>query len=401
MCAPCRTPAAGASPGGAQHWTACGRPQVCCLCGLFVLLVPLLMCGCLCWFDGNVKTNSNLSYCRSLASAQAGHPAQAGSRNGGSGSSSSSSAGKKASRRGSEKEPQPQLQDWLKQEQGLQAADADQYARHLALVFGSQQAALHSLPATFEWCRSRGLSGLETAQLLDRIAFKRQDSVVQFAALVQPVWQLLDSHITAYVEPLRQAGARLPKHTSLAGVLRGKSAAAEALGMPPGHVEAWLAAVGERLPAAAVGRLLTTHPEAVVGSPATALAAISWVVTELGAADPAGLIAASPSLLAYEAATLQRNLDSLQQAAGATAEAAQRLVLKQPRLLMSSTETVQVALAWLRQLFSDADQLADVIDRGSRLLGCSEQHLQANADYLRQAQMQISWQMSSTEAHAC
>ena len=37
--------------------------------------------------------------------------------------------------------PQPQLQAWL-QQQGVPAAKADQYARRLAHVFGSQQAAL-------------------------------------------------------------------------------------------------------------------------------------------------------------------------------------------------------------------------------------------------------------------
>ncbi|KAI7841231.1 hypothetical protein COHA_005068 [Chlorella ohadii] len=291
--------------------------------------------------------------CRRLRvyAAAAGHPAQPDSGSGGDCSGSSSiTAGKKASRRGSEKEAQPQLQAWLQQEQGLAAADADQHARRLALVFGSQQTALDGLPATFEWCHSRGLKALQTAQLLDRIANKRQENVVQFAALVQPVWQLMDSHIAAYVEPLRQAGARLPKHTSLAEMLCGNKQAAEALGMPPGHVEAWLAAVGQQLPAAVIGRLLLGAPAVVAGSPATALAAIGWAVNVLGAADPAALLAQAPTLLATEAATLQRNLDSLQH------------MLK---------------------------QLADVVSRGPRLLTTTEQHLRANADYMQQA---LGWQ---------
>ncbi len=286
-------------------------------------------------------------------------------------------------------EPQPQLQAWLQQEQGLSAADADQHARRLALVFGSQQAALDGLPATFEWCRSQGLSGPRAAQLLNRIAKRRRESVVQFAALVQPVWQVLDSHIAAYVEPLRQAGARLPKHTSLAGVLRSSSAAADALSMPPGHVEAWLAAVSEQMPAAAVGRLLLSLPNAVCGKPATAEAAISWAADVLGLAEPVDFFARVPALLKCEATTLQRNLASLQRGLGWTAEAARQLVLKQPVVLASSTDTVEAAAAWLRQRFPNAEQLANVIERGSRLLCCSEQHLRGNANHLRQA---LGWQ---------
>ncbi len=292
-------------------------------------------------------------------------------------------------RKGSEKEPQPQLQAWLQQEQGLSAADADRHARRLALVFGSQQAALDSLPATFEWCNSRGLSGPQTAQLLDRIAKKRRENVVQFAALVQPVWQLMDSHIAAYVEPLRQAGARLPKHTSLAGVLCGNKTAFLALVMPPGHAEAWLAAVSRQLPAAALGKLLLTLPNVANSSPATASAAISWAAEVLGVADPAAMFARMPGLLMREATTLQRNLDSLQQALGWTAEAARQLVRKQPSLLTAGPDSVQAAAAWLRKYIPDAEQLADVISRGPQLIGCSEQHLQANADYLRQA---LGWQ---------
>ncbi len=252
-------------------------------------------------------------------------------------------------------------------------------------MFGSQQAALDSLPATFEWCRSRGLTGKQTAQLLDFIASQRQANVVQFAALVQPVWQLLDSHIAAYVEPLRQAGARLPRHTSLARVLRSSETAALALVLPPGHVEAWLAVVGEQLPAAGIGRLLTTLPNVVVGSPATALAAISWVADVLGVADPAAFFAASPSLLTWEVSALQRSLDSLQQTLGWTAEAARQLVVKLPPLVSVGRGTVEAAAAWLQQLFPDAERLADVLGRGPHLLTKSEQHLQDNADTLRAA----------------
>ncbi|PRW50983.1 zinc finger ZZ-type and EF-hand domain-containing 1 [Chlorella sorokiniana] len=302
---------------------------------------------------------------------------------------SSINAGKPARRKGSEKEPQPQLQAWLQQEQGLSAKAADQHARRLARVFGSQQAALDGLPATFQWCRSHGLTGLQAAQLLDRIAKKRPANVVQFAALVQPVWQLMDSYIAAHIEPLRQAGAMLPKHTSLAEVLCSSPNVVPALGMPPGHVEAWLAAVSERLTAATIGSLLVGMPNVVCGSPTTTVAAISWAVSVLGAQDPAAFFSAARGLLTYEVQTLQRNLDSLQQALNLTAEQARQLVLKQAMLLASRPDTVQAALTWLRQLFPDAAQLADVFDRGGRLLSCSVHRLQGNADTLRQA---LGWQ---------
>ena len=287
-------------------------------------------------------------------------------------------------------EPQPQLEAWLQQEQGLPAKAADQHARRLALVFGSQQAALDSLPATFEWCRSRGLTGLQTAQLLDHIAKMRRESVVQFAAHLQPVWQQMESYIAAWAEQQRQVGdSKLRKNTCLAEVLCSNKKAAQALGMPPGHVEAWLVAVSQRLPAAAIGRLLLSHPNMVCSSPATALAAIRWAADVLGVADLAALLTKAPRLLALEVSTLQRNLDSLQQALGWTAHQVQQLVAKQPGLLSNSPATVQAALAWLRQLFPDAEQLAGIIDRGPQLLTKSVQLLQGNADYLRQA---LGWQ---------
>jgi hypothetical protein len=203
------------------------------------------------------------------------------------------------------------------------------------------------------------------------------------------VWQLIDSYIAVWVEQLRRVGARLPKHTSLAEVLCSSKAVVEALSMPPGHVEAWLAAVGKQLPAAAIGRLLLRMPNVVSSSPATALAAISWAVSELGVTDPAAFFIRAPSLLKSEVPTLQRHLDSLQQAFGWTAEQARQLVLKWPLLLAYSPGTVQAALGWLRQLFPDAAQLAGVIGRGPLLLTKSVQHLQSNADTLRQA---LGWQ---------
>ncbi len=336
--------------------------------------------------------------CRLSVTAASPQQQQPDERHGSGGSSSKQAdATKQRKRLGSEKEPQPQLQAWLQQEQGLQAADADQHARRLALVFGSQQAALDSLPATFEWCRSRGLSCKQTAQLLDRIAYTQCDNVVQFAALVQPVWQLLDGYIAAYVEPLRQADTRLPKHTSLAEVLRSSDTAALALSMQAGHVQAWLGAVSEQLPAAGLGQLLLILPTVVCASPATAAAAISWAADVLGVTELAAFLTRAPGLLVRDAATLQRNLDSLQQALGLTAEAARQLVVKQPRILTSSPDTVQEAAAWLRRLFADAEQLADVINRGAVLLTKSVQRLQANADTLQQA---LGWQDGDSQLAA-
>ena len=135
---------------------------------------------------------------------------------------------------------QPQLQAWLQQKQGLLTEAADQHARRLAHIFGSQQAALDSLPATFEWCRSRGLTGLQTAQLLDRIAELRRENVVQFGALVQPVWQQLEGYIAAWAEQQRQVGdSRLRKNTSLAEVLCSNKEAAQTLGRPAMWRPSW------------------------------------------------------------------------------------------------------------------------------------------------------------------
>ena len=295
-------------------------------------------------------------------------------------------------------EPQPQLQAWLQQDQGLPAAEADQHARRLALVFGSQQAALDGLPATFEWCRSRGLTGLQAAQLLDRIAMQRQENVVQFAALVQPVWQQMEGYIVAWAEQQRQAGgSTLRKNTSLAEALCSSETAAQALGMPPGHVEAWLAAVNQRLPAAAISRLLLTRPDVVKSSPTTALAAISWAADVLGVADPAAFFVKAPQLLKYDESTLQHNLDSLQQALGWTAQQAQQLVVKQPVVLGSSSATAHAALAWLQQLFPNAEQLVAVVDRSPMLAARSAQHLQGNAEYLRRA---LGWQDGGSQLAA-
>ncbi len=288
------------------------------------------------------------------------------------------------------REPQPQLQAWLQQQQGLPAAEADEYARRLSEIYETQQAALEGLPTTFEWCRSRGLTGLQVAQLLDGIGKKRRESVKHFAAEATPAWQLMDSHIAAYVEQLRQAGDRkLRKRSSLAGVLCSSGKATEALGMPPRHVEAWLAAVSEQLGDAAVGRLVLSNPIVVTATHSTALAAVSWAADVLGVADPAAFFARAPDLLCRKVAALQHKVGSLQQVLGWTAEAVRQLVLKQPLILTSSTDTTEAAAAWLRRHITDAEQMADVIDRGSRLLGRSDQHLQANADYLRQA---LGWQ---------
>lgn len=159
--------------------------------------------------------------------------------------------------------------------------------------------------------------------------------------------------------------------------------------MPPGQMESWLVAVSQQLPAAAIGRLLLCAPNVDSGSPTTAQRAMSLAVDVLGVSDPAAFCVDSPGMLYREVPALQRNLNSLQQTLGWTAEQARQLVLKQPALLIYSPGTVQASLAWLGQLFPDADQLAGVIDHGPRLLGASVQPLQSNANCLQQ---ELGWQ---------
>ena len=324
-----------------------------------------------------------------VAAAQQQQPedsSSGGSGGSGSGGSGSSPARRRRGPKSHTEEPQPQLQAWLRQ-QGVPAAKADQHARRLAHVFGSQQAALDGLPATFEWCRSQGLTGLQATALLDRIARKRHESVVQFAATVQHDWQQIDSCIAACVQAA--GGSKRLTHTSLAEKLGSSPDYAESLGMPPGHVEAWLAAVSERLPAPAIGRLLLSSPDVVTASPATALAALGWAADEVEVADPAAFFAVANSLLTYDVVRLQRNLDSLQQALGLSAGQARQLAVKQPRLLSTGTDTVADAVAWLRQHFPAPEQLADVISRAPHLLFRSTEHLQGNADALQRA---LGWQ---------
>ena len=291
---------------------------------------------------------------------------------------------------------QPQLHAWLQQEQGLLPGEADSYARRFALVFGSQQAALMGLPATFDWCRSQGLSGLQTAEVLDRIAGKRPQNVINFASTAQHDWQLIDGCISVCVQQRQHAGARLPKHTSLAGVLCSWHDAARALGMPPGHVGGWLGAVGHHLPAADIGAMLARSPLVLTGRPATALAAIDWAAEVLRPASMARFLRGAPHLLTNNAATLQAKLDNLQQAAGFTAEQARQLVLKQPRLLQAQAETVQQAAAWLRQYFPVSQQLQAVVQRGPHLLTSSADSLQSNAAYLQQ---RLGWSKKQVAAH--
>ena len=182
-------------------------------------------------------------------------------------------------------DPQPRLQAWLQQEQGLSADKADWHARRLAQVFGSEQAALDDLPATFARCRGPGnkdMTGLQAAELLDRIAETRWENVVNFSSTAQVDWQLIDEYICAFVERLVQAGKQLPKHTCLAEVLCSSPAAAQALRTPPGHVAAWLEAVQQRLPGADLGAMLVSLPSMVTGDPTTtSLATIGWVEESL------------------------------------------------------------------------------------------------------------------------
>ena len=289
-------------------------------------------------------------------------------------------------------EPQPELQAWLEKDQGLTRTDADQHARRLVAVFGGdQQAALASLPTTFAWCTSRGLSGLQTAQLLGRIAKKRRDSVVSFAATAQRDWQLIEPYIAVHVQRLRQAEKQLPKHASLAALVCGRGGAAMMLATPPGHVASWLAAVGKQLPDAAdVGRLVIGSPFILAANPQTTLAALRWCVEALSVqpAQLAAYAAKVAALLKRDTASLQANLAALQRTLGA--ELTLQLAQKHPVLLGNSSVTVQQTLEWLqRQFGGDAARLQAVLERGSRLLSTSAEALQRRADYL---QRQLGWQ---------
>ena len=174
------------------------------------------------------------------------------------------------------------------------------------------------------------MTGLQTAQLLDRIAVHRWDNVVNFSSTAQVDWQLIDGLIRAYVERHAKAGGRLPKHTSLAKVLCSSRAAVQALYMRPGHVAAWLEEAQQQLPAADLGAMLVSFPSLVAADPATSVAAIGWVEEALRPEDLAAFFRAYSNFLKYNSDTLAANLANLQQAAGLTAEQARELALKQP-----------------------------------------------------------------------
>ena len=296
-------------------------------------------------------------------------------------------------------DPQPLLQAWLQRdEQGLSAEEADWHARRLAHVFGSEQAALDVLPATYAWCRDdQGLSGLQTAQVLDRIAKDRWENVVKFSGTAQMDWQLIDEYICAFVGRLVQAGKQLPKHTRLAEVMCSSPAAANALRTPPGHVAAWLEAVQQRLPAADLGAMLLSNPALVTVAPATSVAVINWVEAALRPRDLAAVFRKQRSLLRYNPDMLAAKLVNLQQAAGLTAEQARELALKQPQLLTAAPGTVQQSAAWLRQQFPDPVQLFGILNRGPLLLTKSVDCLQRNADYL---QHELEWSAGNNQLAA-
>ena len=299
-------------------------------------------------------------------------------------------------------EPQPELQAWLEQRQGLPAAEADQHARRLAHVFGGdQQAALAGRPLTFELCSSKGLMGLETAQLLARIAYRRHENVVSFETMAQRTWQLIDGHISAYVQRRQQQpNKRPPKHSCLAAKLRSDCTAVWALAVPPDHVEDWLATVSKLLPQADIGALLLTSPSVVTGCIDTASAAVAWasVTLEVEGKELMSLFAAMPGLLKRTAAALDVNFAALQETAQLTAEQARRMVLYYPALLTASSETVRAAAGWVRRHFPDAEQLLELLERCPRLLAVPADRLQRNASYL---QHQLGWQPGSGQLAAC
>lgn len=176
---------------------------------------------------------------------------------------------------------------------GARAAEkeADSHAKRLVLLFGGDEAAaLASLPATFEWCCSQGLSGVQTAQLLGRIGRSRHDSVVNFATTAQLDWQRLSGYISERAEQQRQEGKRLSKHASLGSLLVKNMVAAQALAAPPGHVAAWLAAVGQHLTTAGLGKILAVHPHLVTAKPSKTLRAMDWAASKWAASQPANKV---------------------------------------------------------------------------------------------------------------
>ncbi|KAL4447893.1 hypothetical protein ABPG75_005112 [Micractinium tetrahymenae] len=312
----------------------------------------------------------------------------------------------------------------LEQQQGQRLAaggargasqGAGSIAERLAAAFGGdQQAALASLPATFAWCRGRPLSigrclnGLEVARLLDRIAATRHDSVLDFASTAQRDWQLIDSCIEAHLQHLQQrqqrqqeeeeevgegcgGGGKLRRRACLADTLRVDAAAAGALATPPGHVKAWLTAARQHMSEAQVGAILLANPETVSGSPATALAAISWAQRELGVAHAGAFFRRAPRLLTTTDEKLQDNLVSLLgslQAVGLTAEQALQLVLKQPKLLAVEPERVKSTAAWLLQFFCTPLLLWKALWNSPELLRRSAEQLHGQAGWLRE---QLGW----------
>ncbi|PRW33139.1 2OG-Fe(II) oxygenase family [Chlorella sorokiniana] len=273
--------------------------------------------------------------------------------------------------------PCPQLQAWLEREQGLPAKQAAEAAWQLALAFQSEQAALAGLPAAFAFCRSQQLSGPEAAAVLCSVAKLRRENVAEFAANTQPVWLLLDSCFAAYVEERRQQRKRLPEHLTLGSMLRSNLPAAVALVMQPGHVQRWLDTVGTQLSAADVGAMVAKQPEIVCSSPHKAVAAVAWVSTTFPEVPLSKILRGAPWLLQTEVATLQRKLLNMAAAVGVTEAQAKKLVLKMPALLTSSKDdTVQGAVAWLRQFFPSTDELLTLLLRGPTLLGASTDKLQ-------------------------
>lgn len=271
-----------------------------------------------------------------------------------------------------ERVPCPQLQAWLEAEQGLPAKHAADAAWKLSLAFQSEQAALASLPAAFAFCRSQQLSGPEAAAVLCHIARFRRENVVEFASHVQPVWLLLDTFFAAYVEERRQQHKRLPMHLTLGRMMCSNSLSAQALVMPPGHVQRWLDAVSRRLSAADLGAVLAKQPEVVSAVPEKAVATMDWAVQVLGVPDLARLVRGMPLLLQIETDTLQRKLGTIAAAVGVPEAQAKLLVLKLPNLLgLHSSEAMQDAAAWLRRYFPTTGEAYACLQPLSRSTACS------------------------------
>lgn len=292
---------------------------------------------------------------------------------------------------GSTPKPQPQLQPWLQQAQGLTAVEAGRYARLFAAEFGGDEAAaLASLMREFKELRRRKLSGSDAAWAINAMASKRRASGTSIDGVLQ-VWQRLDDYISAYVQQRHQADKPERMRSSIAEMLRGRNIhAALAVAADPVEADALLAALCQRLaeagskaPEVDVGAILLRVPDIVWTAQDALLAVIQCAADELQPADLVAFLLLAPNLLQFKVTAVRQKLVQLQ-AAGLMAEQARQLAANTPRLLHLDLSAAREAAAWLRQLFPADKELWGVIESYPELLSVPVEQLQRTADVLQQ-----------------